>query len=115
MKFLILLLSSQFATAAPVRSNEITGFRYASCQNASCIVLQAPKAYMGMQLDVFSTSGLTLLEITDRAGKLRSKYVGTSAMLNSQLQTIVFENDKSGFLLYSLKDGQISDYTGGSK
>ena len=109
------LITLGVANADALRSNQINGFEFTSCLTDSCVIVHAPKAYMGMQLDVFSTTGRTTLDITDRVGHVRSKYVGTSAMLNTQLQTIVFENEKSGFILYSLKDGQLSDYMGGSK
>ncbi len=113
MKVLIFtcaLISAGFAFAS-----EIKGFQYTSCAQNACVLVTAPQAWLGMTQDVFSTGGQTELKITDRHGKTTSIYTGETATLNSRIQTITLEKKDGGFVLYSLKDGKISNFSGGAK
>ena len=121
MKWMSLLLLATIAssaqahsTAPSTKNNYISGFVYTSCtigDQGSCVLIQSPHAYMGLKLDTFSTQGETTLTVTDAKGATKANYVGATATLNPQLNTVVLERKDSSFLLYSLKDGSVTDYS----
>lgn len=106
----LLLWVSAGAWAGEIKSNQIADFHYASCTAQTCVILQAPKAYVGLDLENFVTSGETLLQVTDTKGKIASAFEGRSASYNPKLQLIILDTSLDGFLIYSLKDGTLSDF-----
>jgi hypothetical protein len=108
--FLIFLGADAQSTISNQTSNQMTHFNYSSCSENSCVVLKAPKAYMGLDLQNFVTSGVTTLELTDRKGQITSTYVGESVSFNPKLNVLVLETKTDGFMIYSLKDGSLTDF-----
>ena len=117
MKFLFILFlpATVFAATSATKSNQMKGFEYASCGVNACVLIDAPKAYIGLSLDAFSTTGATTLRITDLQGHQTAIYKGSSASLNPQMETLILDSASGGFMMYSLKDGKVTDYTGGAK
>lgn len=106
----IILFVSQTALASASTSNQMTQFSYSSCSEEACVVLKAPKAYVGIDLENFVTSGATTLQLTDTHGNITASYLGDSVSYNPKLKLLVLEFKTDGFLIYSLKDGKLSDF-----
>lgn len=107
------IFSLFMASIAVGTTNQMTKFEYTSCVKSSCVAIQAPKAFIGASQENFTTTGTTELRLTDGKGKPLTVYKGESATYNPSLQSLVLELPNGGFLLYSLKDGKISDFRSG--
>lgn len=102
--------SSSGASREPSAAGEITGFRFTSCEAATCIMVEAQKAWMSQTNGAFVASEGVLKVLKD--GKVTRELRGTEIVSQPEIDMITVEAGET-VTMVNLKNASMEVYGGG--